>query len=56
VLNPEKTHERILLLQRLRELMADQIQQEITDQKQFLTLLAEKNQATIERLARSRVP
>jgi hypothetical protein len=49
MLDPEKTRERILLLQRLRELNVARIEKEIDDQEQALKLLEEKNRATIER-------
>jgi hypothetical protein len=52
MLDPEETRERILLFQRLRELNAERIEQEIADQERALKLLDEKTRATVERLAR----
>ena len=51
MLEPEKTRERVLLLQRLRELTAERIEKEIADQSRTLKLLEEKHRATIDRLA-----
>lgn len=56
ILDPEKTRERILILQRLRELTAERIEEEIADQERALKLLEEKYRATIERLAASKLP
>jgi hypothetical protein len=46
MLDPEKNRERVLLLQRLRELTAERIEQEIADQERTLKLLEEKNRYT----------
>ena len=51
MLDPEKTRERVLLLQGLRELTAERIAKEIADQQRTLKLLEDKNRATIDRLA-----
>jgi hypothetical protein len=53
MLDPEKTRERVLLLHRLRELTAERMEQEIDE---TLKLLEEKNQATIKRLSRPKIP
>jgi hypothetical protein len=52
MLDPEKTRERVLLLQRLRELTAERMEQEIAEQERMLKLLEEKNRATVARLGR----
>ena len=56
MLNPEQTRERVLLLQRLRELTAERIEQEIADQERTLKRLQEKNRANVERLSASKIP
>jgi len=56
MLDSEKTRERILLFQRLRELTTERIEAEIGDQARIFKLLEEKNQATVERLSRSKIP
>jgi len=55
MLDPEQTRERVLLLQRLRELTAERMEQEIADQERTLKLLEEQNRATIERLSASKI-
>ena len=44
MLDPEKVRERVTLLQRLRELPAERIEQEIGDQERTLKLLEEKTE------------
>ena len=56
MLDPEKTQERVLLLQRLRELNAERMEQEIVNQQRTWLMLEEKNRATIERLAACKIP
>jgi hypothetical protein len=56
MLDPEKVRERVTLLQRLRELPAERIEQEIADQERTLKLLEEKNRETVERLSASKIP
>ena len=56
MLDPDRTRERVLIFQRLRELRVERIEQETADQRRTWKLLEEKHQATIERLAASRVP
>ncbi len=56
MLDPEQTRERVLILQRLRELAAERFEQETVDQERTWKLLEEKNQATIERLLASKIP
>lgn len=51
MLDPEKTREGALRLQRLRQLTAERIQQEIADQERTLKLLKEKHRETVERLS-----
>ncbi len=55
MLDPEKTRERVLLLQRLRELAAERMEQEIADQERTLKLREEKNRETIERLSACKI-
>jgi len=55
MLDPEQTRERMLMIQRLRELTAERIEEEIANQERALKLLDEKNRATIERLAAARM-
>jgi hypothetical protein len=52
MLDPDKTRERVLLLQRLRELNAQRIEKEMADQELALELLEEKYRQAAERLAR----
>jgi hypothetical protein len=54
MLDPEQTRERVLLLQRLRELAAERMEQEIADQKRTVKLREEKHRETIERLSASK--
>ena len=56
MLDPEKTRERVLLLQRLRELNAARMEEEIANQQRTWLLLEEKSRATIERLAACKIP
>mgnify|MGYP006871752103 CR=1 FL=1 len=56
MLDPEQTHDRLLILYRLRELTAERIEQEIADQHRTWKLLEEKNRATVERLSASKIP
>ncbi len=56
MLDPEQTRERVLLLHRLRELTAERIEKEIANQQRTWKLLQEKNRATMERLAASKIP
>ena len=56
MLDPEQTRERVLIFQRLRELTAERIEQEIADQQQTWKLSEEKHRATIERLLASKTP
>jgi len=56
MLDPEQTNDRVLLLQRLRELTAERIEQAIADQQRTWKLLEEKSRATIERLAACKNP
>ena len=56
MLDPEKTRERIQLLQRLRELNAERLEHERADQERMLKLLEERNREAIERLSRSKIP
>ena len=52
MLDPEQINDRRLFLQRLRELTAERIEQELAEQQQtWKKLLEEKNLATSERLA-----
>ena len=56
MLEPEQTNERLLIIRRLCELSAQRIDQEIADKQQaWKLLLEEKNRATIERLAASKI-
>ena len=52
MLDPEKTRERVLLLQRLRKLNRERIEQESADQERALKHLEEKRRQTVERLSR----
>ncbi len=54
--DPDRIRERVLLFQRLRELTAQRIEQEATNQKRTLEQLEEKHQAAIKRLLASRMP
>jgi hypothetical protein len=56
MLDPEKTCERVLLLQRLRELNAERMEQEIVNQQRTWLMFEEKSRATIERLAACKIP
>jgi hypothetical protein len=56
MLDPETTRERVLLLQRLRELNTERMEQEIAYQQRTWQLLEEKSRATIERLATCKIP
>jgi len=56
MLGPELTRERVLLLQRLRELTSARIEKDSARQQRVWKLLEEKNQATVERLARAKIP
>jgi len=57
MLDPEQINDRRLFLQRLRELTAERIEQEIAEKQQkWKKLLEEKNLATIERLASCKNP
>ena len=56
MLEPEQTNERLLIIRRLCELSSQRIDQEIADKQQaWKLLLEEKNRATIERLAASKI-
>ena len=52
----ERTRERVLLFQRLRELTAERIETENARQQRIWILLEEKNRATVERLAYAKIP
>jgi hypothetical protein len=57
MLDSEKSNERLLLLQQLRDLNAERIEHEMAEQHQAWKLaLEENNRATIERLAVSKMP
>ena len=56
MLDPERINDRRLFLQRLRELTAERIEQELAEQQQRWKLLEEKNLATSERLAACKNP
>jgi len=57
MLDSEQINDRLLLLRRFRELTAQRIEQEIADQQQaWKLLLEEENRATIERIARCKIP
>lgn len=56
MLDPEQTRERVLIFQRLRDLTAERIEQEISNQQRTWKLLEEQNRATIERLLASKIP
>ena len=56
MLDPEQTRERVLIFQRLRELTAERIEQQIANQQRTWILLEEKNRATIERLIACKIP
>jgi hypothetical protein len=55
MLDPDETRERILLLQRLRELNAARIEKEMADQELALELLEERYRQAVERLSRTKV-
>jgi hypothetical protein len=55
MLDPEKTRERVWFLQRLRELAAERMEQEIADQERTVKLREEKHRETIERLSASKI-
>ena len=56
MLDPEQTRERVLILQRLRDLTAELIEQQSANQERARQLLEEKHQATIERLIAVKIP
>jgi len=53
--DPDKIRERVLLLQRLRELAAQRNEQETVNQRRAWKLLEEKHQATTERLLAAKI-
>jgi hypothetical protein len=57
MLDSDQIDDRLLFLRRLRELNAEQIEQQIADQQQaWKLLLEEENRATIERIASCKIP
>ena len=56
MLDPDKSHDRVLMLQRLRDLTAERIELEGANQLRMWKLLEEKQQATIERLIACKMP
>jgi len=57
MLDLEQIDDRLLYMIRLRELTAERIEQQIADQQQaWKLLLEEENRATIERIARCKIP
>jgi antitoxin component HigA of HigAB toxin-antitoxin module len=55
MLDSETTRERVLLFQRLRELTAERMEQEIAARQWTLRLLEEKRAQTVERLSRRNI-
>lgn len=56
MLDPEQTRQRVLKLQRLRDLTIELIEQQSANQQRAWKLLEEKHQATIERLIAAKIP